>query len=693
MNASTIRANLQCASPNCMCHKSHNVHCPAHDDSMPSLTVNEDAAGLVLINCKKGCSQKAVIAALKERGLWGEEENHNGNGSIPHPDIAPVALYEYRNESGDLVAEKGRFEYSGGRKSFKWRLPGADDWSGLKGKPMSEIPLWGTDLIRLSPQTEPIYFVEGEKACLSCREQGLLAVTHGGGASTTDFGESLQILKGRTVVLWPDNDEPGRRYMTRINAALRPITKAIHSVNPPLPEKGDAFDFFQSGGSLSQLLENMPPAEPTVDYLSHDALRIRMACPSGVLSFTFTNMEKTSRDLNTELEVMVGDTGEPYSQRINILSGSAVTELRRNLDQIYSKDFGWTQLLNTAIAKARRSFLEQDRAIRLADIPDMGPPAFLIPEFLPLGVPTVWFGTGSSCKTYLALRAGVSVATGIPFMGLRATKQGAVMLVDYEDTSSSFRFRSMRILAGLGIGDEENPALLHWPARGIPLVDQIEAIRAKVERDGVTLIIIDSAAAACGGKPEDAETALRYFMALQKLGDGVTTLTIAHVPKGSDEMRPFGSIFWENQARRSINFARTDDEDTDDMDVGVFFRKVNQGKKPKAMAFHVHFDNDIGPVTMTKTDINTIPSLNGKLQMKDQAWNALTEAGMTAKEIAEVIDNGNSEDRTFMKSLRSTLGKFPKLFYRVEVGKGRGSETKWARVSNIEENGHSASLF
>lgn len=44
--------------------------CPAHDDGSPSLHVTERPDGTVLLRCFGGCHQGAVIAALRERGLW-----------------------------------------------------------------------------------------------------------------------------------------------------------------------------------------------------------------------------------------------------------------------------------------------------------------------------------------------------------------------------------------------------------------------------------------------------------------------------------------------------------------------------------------------------------------------------------------------------------------------------------------------
>ena len=43
------------------------VRCPAHDDTIPSLHVT-DGDGRVLVHCHAGCTQDAVLDALREQG-------------------------------------------------------------------------------------------------------------------------------------------------------------------------------------------------------------------------------------------------------------------------------------------------------------------------------------------------------------------------------------------------------------------------------------------------------------------------------------------------------------------------------------------------------------------------------------------------------------------------------------------------
>jgi putative DNA primase/helicase len=50
------------------------ARCPAHADRTPSLSICESNTGKVLVRCHAGCDQRDVIAALRARGLWAEND-------------------------------------------------------------------------------------------------------------------------------------------------------------------------------------------------------------------------------------------------------------------------------------------------------------------------------------------------------------------------------------------------------------------------------------------------------------------------------------------------------------------------------------------------------------------------------------------------------------------------------------------
>lgn len=56
--------------------------CPAHDDRNPSLAITE-RDGRTFVHCHAGCSQTAVLDALRARGLWSDGAKDDATGSPP----------------------------------------------------------------------------------------------------------------------------------------------------------------------------------------------------------------------------------------------------------------------------------------------------------------------------------------------------------------------------------------------------------------------------------------------------------------------------------------------------------------------------------------------------------------------------------------------------------------------------------
>jgi hypothetical protein len=56
------------------------ARCPAHEDRHPSLSLSE-RDGRVLVHCHAGCAQADVIAALRDRGLWPEQQAGRTSGA------------------------------------------------------------------------------------------------------------------------------------------------------------------------------------------------------------------------------------------------------------------------------------------------------------------------------------------------------------------------------------------------------------------------------------------------------------------------------------------------------------------------------------------------------------------------------------------------------------------------------------
>jgi DNA primase len=231
----------------------HNLHgrkmpsgwmarCPAHEDRNPSLSLKDADDGRILVKCFAGCTQAAVIDALKAKGLWPEQERGQ-RGVI-------VATYDYCDEVGQLLYQVVRTEPKG---FFQRRPDGLGGWINKKGNRQV--------LYRLREVIEaPIIFVvEGEKDAETLRAHGFVATTNAGGAKASWAPEYTAALRGREVILIPDNDPPGRERVVRIARAL--VGKVARLVILELDDVKDVTDWFHRGHSECELIAELEDKE------------------------------------------------------------------------------------------------------------------------------------------------------------------------------------------------------------------------------------------------------------------------------------------------------------------------------------------------------------------------------------------------------------------------------------------------
>jgi hypothetical protein len=258
ITAETIRQALQCGQAGCTCGRpGGNVHCPAHEDVNPSLSINE-VDGKILVRCFGNCTQDRVIEALKERNLW---PSGNGNGyqaATQKPHIAKS--YDYPDPTGKLAFQVCRLD----PKNFRQRRPDP----AQPGK-----WIWDMKGVRRYPyrlpevmKAETVFIVEGEKDVDNLATLGLAATCNPGGAGKWR-PEYNEWLKGRNIIILPDNDPPGRAHGLSIAKSLYGIAKLVRYVElPGLSEKGDISDWLRAGGTIDQLREivdKTPDWQPT----------------------------------------------------------------------------------------------------------------------------------------------------------------------------------------------------------------------------------------------------------------------------------------------------------------------------------------------------------------------------------------------------------------------------------------------
>lgn len=241
--------------------------CPFHEDKKPSFNFNNKTGQYYCHGCnKKGDAIHfyAKINALDiNRGFgrvlkgiaddfgipWKEEKHHI------------VKTYDYTDAEGNLLFQVCRMN----PKDFRQRRPiNNGNWAwNLKGiQPV---------LYRLPAvlAAREVLLVEGEKDVDALAELGLTASTNPMGARKWRE-EYNEVLKGKDIVLIPDNDNEGREHMTQVAISLNSGAKSLKWIDlPGLPSKGDISDFIagfddkaEAAEKLSILVENAGPYAP-----------------------------------------------------------------------------------------------------------------------------------------------------------------------------------------------------------------------------------------------------------------------------------------------------------------------------------------------------------------------------------------------------------------------------------------------
>jgi hypothetical protein len=175
-----------------------------------------------------------------------------------------VAAYDYRDERGVLLYQVVRYEpgLDGEKKTFRQRRPvGKDKWEynlGNSRRVLYRLP----ELLAAADLGRPVFVVEGEKDADRLVKLGLVATTNamGAGKWRSEYGESL---RGRHVVILPDNDDPGRQHAQAVAVALHGTAASIKTIEfPGLPPKGDVSDWLDAGGSKENLLTIASRGQP-----------------------------------------------------------------------------------------------------------------------------------------------------------------------------------------------------------------------------------------------------------------------------------------------------------------------------------------------------------------------------------------------------------------------------------------------
>jgi putative DNA primase/helicase len=198
--------------------------------------------------------------------IIGRAETPKGN----RPARARIAAtYDYPDEAGQLLFQTARMD----PKDFRQRRPdGKCGWIwNLKGVRLVLYRL--PELVKRA--TETVFICEGEKDVEALESLGLLATCNpmGAGKWRPEYSEAI---RGRSVVILPDNDPPGRKHAAAVAADLLRVGCEVRIVG--VPKGKDVSDWLGAGGTLEGL-QALASGQPALTGEALAAWRARWGMP------------------------------------------------------------------------------------------------------------------------------------------------------------------------------------------------------------------------------------------------------------------------------------------------------------------------------------------------------------------------------------------------------------------------------
>jgi len=256
--------------------------CPFHDDTNPSLNINffqegawrchacSETGDLFTFHQKKhGTDFKGALEYFANFMGIDPDNVESKKKAAPKKKKSlgpPAAVYQYRNLNGKVIYETCKYENP---KDFRQRRP----------HPTKEGEfVWNLKDIEVVPynlqtvvKSDTLYIVEGEKDADRLAQIGLTATCNPMGAGKW-WNSLTPYFKDKTVIILPDNDDPGRKHADLVAMKLHGTAKAIQIINlPNLKEGGDVSDWLGAGNTkadLIELIEKQKPYEDHIDFLN-----------------------------------------------------------------------------------------------------------------------------------------------------------------------------------------------------------------------------------------------------------------------------------------------------------------------------------------------------------------------------------------------------------------------------------------
>lgn len=406
----------------------------------------------------------------------------------------------------------------------------------------------------------------------------------------------------------------------------------------------------------------------------------RYTWPSAGISLTLARLTSQGGRLMAELTVDAGAPGtEVYSRlhgpsRLDLLSIGALEGAARWLGKLRAGP--WGEVLEAAFRMAVESHRTGVPAILLRDAVDDPSGGYAIDPLVLEGDPTMLFAKGGAGKSLLALLIAAALDMGDGVLPLRVARRHRVAILDWEWRAGRHKPRLRAML-----GDRIASCGIVYREMSGPLIGQIDQIQRLIAEHGITYLVIDSVALACGDDPEKSSSALPFANAVRGLGLG--SLWVAHVPKHGDDTEPYGSAFWRNTVRSAWQVQSLSESGSATMRLALHHRKSNDGPPSPAIGLTLAWSG--GRLTVTRSEVDPAEdrAFQSSVSRRSRVLGMIASGAATPAEIAE--SRGLN-----VREVERELSALVREGRAVELSGGRYGSTQPAGARRAEAAGPAA---
>ena len=294
-----------------MGHKTSNGHAPEPDDPFAPLPPKDEAAmpsPKDLWEWQNPAPEEPPEAAAIRHSKWGVAQQRWVYRNAEGQPIFAAARFE-RVCQADGKIEKEVFPYSYGMLERTTKAGNRRRGTGWHFKrPCVPVPMYGLDRLAARPDA-PVILFEGEKKADAARELFPEHVGVSGQGGASNFPKvAWGALAGRTVVIWPDQDQPGRKFAQGAKLHLAQAgAAAIAIVDVPTtwPEGWDVADALPNGVTVHTLHEMLAAASGRADDPDAAASAFREAEVERLSKLSFTDYQILRKDAANALNIGV----------------------------------------------------------------------------------------------------------------------------------------------------------------------------------------------------------------------------------------------------------------------------------------------------------------------------------------------------------------------------------------------------